>query len=194
MAKPRSTNIRGAAQRILDHRAVRYLAVGGSAFALDVALLTLLASAFGLDIRIATAVSFLVGLVFVYTAQRVFTFESSAVPGSSMVRYLALVALNTVVVTLLVWWMTNSGIPILMSKFLTSGLTTVSNYFLYKHWVYRDTVMDESPLSDRSSSLSVVAVSRGQGNTSDCGGVSWVVLGCRGRWLFGSGSCGCQAC
>jgi len=161
---------------------------------LDVALLTLLASAFGLDIRIATAVSFLVGLVFVYTAQRVFTFESSAVPGSSMVRYLALVALNTVVVTLLVWWMTNSGIPILMSKFLTSGLTTVSNYFLYKHWVYRDTVMDESPLSDRSSSLSVVAVSRGQGNTSDCGGVSWVVLGCRGRWLFGSGSCGCQAC
>lgn len=122
--------------KLARHSAVRYLVVGGFAFLLDFALLALLSQVVGWPLWLATAVAFLVSFGFTYTMQRIVTFGSQAPHGSSLTKYAILVGFNTVASVIIVELASITVLGWAGGKVLATVATTVSNYFIYRYWVY----------------------------------------------------------
>ncbi len=125
-----------AAQRA---EALRFLVVGGLSFLIDFGLLVLLHEVVGLDLIVATPVAFLASLVANYLLQRLYAFRATTGIGPSAVKYLALVAFNTVATSLIVAGSEQLGLGYEIGKVLSTALMTVWNFFLYKHWIFRRT-------------------------------------------------------
>ncbi|MFX1818796.1 GtrA family protein [Pseudarthrobacter sp. CC4] len=119
------------------HPVVRFLAVGGLSFALDLGLLAVLHEGFGVDLWIATPIAFVVSLVFNFLLQRVFTFQATNKGSVSAAKYLLLVLLNIVVSDVIVTGFDAVGWSYVLGKTTATTLTTVWNYFLYRHWIFR---------------------------------------------------------
>lgn len=124
------------AQRLWANAALRYLIVGGFCFVVDVGLLWLTHDVLRVPLVIATPVAFLASFAVTYTLQRVFAFGSDAKLAPSVVRYTALVIFNTLATTGIVWAAPALGWPWIAGKILAVVLTTIWNYFVYRHWVF----------------------------------------------------------
>lgn len=125
--------------RSLWHRsAVRYLVVGGFCFAVDFGLLWLLYRGFHVPLAIATPVAFLTSFVVTYTLQRVVSFASDARVIPSAGRYTALVIVNTLATTGIVWLVNRAGGHWMIGKVAAVAITTVWNYFIYRYWVFAE--------------------------------------------------------
>ncbi len=123
-------------------RPLRYLLVGGSGFALDFFVLWLLRSPVGLPAWFSAAVAFAVGTVYTYLLQRSFTFGSRANHVGASVRFLTLVAANTVFTAVVVELFDQAAALVfglsgyLVGKVVCAVLTTLWNYPLLGRWVY----------------------------------------------------------
>ena len=118
--------------------ALRFLVVGGLSFLIDFGLLVLLREIVGFDLIVATPVAFLTSLIINYALQRLYAFRSTTGIGPSAAKYLALVAFNTVATSLIVAGSEQLGVGYEIGKVLSTALMTVWNFFLYKHWIFRD--------------------------------------------------------
>ncbi len=117
--------------------AFRYLVAGGISFAFNVALLNLFREFLGWPTGVAALTAFWGTFGFSYAIQRIFAFTSQASVAGSLVRYSLLVAFNSLVVAAVVTVAHESlGLGLGTSQLIATGLTTVWNYFAYKHWVY----------------------------------------------------------
>lgn len=125
-----------ALRRAWRHSAVRYLAVGGFCFVVDVGLLWLAHDVFGVPLVVATPVAFLASFAVTYTMQRVVAFASDSKVVPSVARYTALVVFNTLATTGIVWLVDQTGWGWLAGKVLAVVATTVWNYFVYRYWVF----------------------------------------------------------
>ncbi|WP_116115580.1 GtrA family protein [Austwickia chelonae] len=125
-------------KRILRHSIVRYLVVGGLSFAVSGIIVNILVEVVGWSRPVSGPVSF--GLTFFvsYTLQRAFAFRSEADITGSAIRYLILAGFNTLAQMPIHWICEQIGLGLLTSMFVGTALTTIWNYFAYKHWVYVD--------------------------------------------------------
>jgi putative flippase GtrA len=126
----------GLLARIWSSSAVRYLAVGGFCFLVDLALLWFLHEILPIPLVVAAPVAFLASFAVTYTLQRVVAFASDAKVVPSVGRYTALVVFNTVATTGIVWAVDAVGWGWLAGKIAAVVATTVWNYFAYRYWVF----------------------------------------------------------
>ncbi len=116
--------------------AIRYLLVGGVAFAFDVGLLALLHQVLGVRLELATPLAFITSFFVTFLLQRALTFQTKKNSAVSLLRYAILVAFNTVAVTAIVTLGTAAGAPWIVGKVVAVVVTTVWNFFAYRHWVF----------------------------------------------------------
>lgn len=116
---------------------VRFLVVGGASFAIDLGLLVLLHEVAGVDLWVATPIAFLASLVFNFLVQRKFTFRSSARADVSLIKYGALVVFNIIATDVVVNMVDGAGYPYALGKVIATVATTVWNFLLYKHWIFK---------------------------------------------------------
>lgn len=129
-------SVRGAVRRAWSSSAVRYLFVGGICFAVDVALLWAAHDLLGVPLAVATPLAFLTSFVVTYTLQRVVSFASDSKMVPSVARYTALVVINTIATTAIVWAVDTIGGGWFVGKVAAVVATTVWNYFAYRYWVF----------------------------------------------------------
>jgi putative flippase GtrA len=122
---------------LAENSVVRFLLIGGLSFALDLGLLAVLHEAFGVELWIATPIAFVVSLIFNFLLQRIFTFKATNHGGVSAAKYLLLVAFNIVVSDLIVTGFDAFGWSYIIGKATATVLTTVWNYWLYRHWIFK---------------------------------------------------------
>lgn len=115
---------------------VRYLVMGGLSFAFDFGLLWLLHDIAGVPLTVATPTAFLASFVVTYTLQRLFAFRATDSVAPSVVRYALLVAANTALTTGIVAAADSVGWSWVWGKVVAVAITTVGNYFAYRHWVF----------------------------------------------------------
>ncbi len=123
-------------QRIWSVGAVRYLVVGGLCFLFDVTLLWFATAILSIHLVPATAIAFLASFVVTYSMQRFVAFAADNKVAPSVMRYAILVAANTLVTTAIVWAADEIGWGWLVGKILAVAVTTVTNYFVYRFWVF----------------------------------------------------------
>lgn len=115
---------------------VRYLVMGGLSFAFDFGLLYALYDMAEVPLAVATPTAFLASFVVTYTLQRLFAFRASDAVAPSVVRYALLVVANTVLTTGIVALADSLGWSWAVGKVVAVAVTTVGNYFAYRHWVF----------------------------------------------------------
>nr|WP_281369878.1 GtrA family protein [Leifsonia psychrotolerans] len=123
----------------MQHSSIRYLIAGGVAFLFDIGLLALFKNVFDWPLWLATGLAFLASFFFTYTIQRFFSFESSAPHGAALVKYAALVAINTLATVAVVTWISPTALGWIGGKVVATGASTVWNYFAYRYWVFNST-------------------------------------------------------
>lgn len=138
-------SVPGMAIGLYQNAIVRFLLVGGLSFALDLGLLVLLHEVFGVALWVATPIAFVVSLVFNFLLQRMFTFRATNKGSISAVKYMLLVILNITVSDLVVTGFDALGWSYIIGKTTATILTTVWNYFLYRHWIFLRTPQDKNP-------------------------------------------------
>jgi putative flippase GtrA len=138
----------GRLGRLYRSSAVRFLAVGVCSFIIDFSLLFLLHEVLHVAVWVATAVAFVVTFFFNYTLQRAFAFTSTSNHGAALVKYIALVAFNTVAITLIVSVFDSLIGGWELGKIVATVLSTVWNYFIYRHWIF--VKIPDALLSDAS--------------------------------------------
>lgn len=116
-------------------RVTRYLVVGASSAALDLLLLVVLRELAGWPVVLATSTAFWVALVFNFTLNRSWSFQTTDV-GAPLLRYLALVGVNYVLTVALVTGGVALGVPYLVAKLAAIGLVACGTYLAYERWVF----------------------------------------------------------
>lgn len=124
---------------------VVYLVVGGTAFVVDLGLLIVGRDVAGWPLPVASATAFWAGLLVSYVLQRFLTFRSAATTWHSVYRYAVLVAVNSLATVAVVELADRVGWGYVAGKFLATALTTVWNWFAYRHWVFAAGRGTESP-------------------------------------------------
>jgi putative flippase GtrA len=137
--KPTYPRARGLIRSIAASSVVRFIFVGGLSFALDLGLLVFLHEVLGVELWIATPVAFVVSLVFNFLLQRIFTFQATNHRGISAMKYVLLVVVNILVSDFIVTGFDALGWSYMVGKATSTILTTVWNYFLYRHWIFKST-------------------------------------------------------
>lgn len=132
---------------ITQHSGTRYLAVGVSAFAVDLGLLALLHEVLGLPVWLASGLGFVLSFAYTYLMQR-FAFRSAAAHGGAVLRYTALVCVNTVATAVVVQVVSGTPLGWVGGKVVATLLTTVWNYFAYRHWVYASRTTGHVPVQE----------------------------------------------
>lgn len=127
----------GLALGLYQNAVVRFLLVGGLSFVLDLGLLALLHEVFGVALWAATPIAFVVSLIFNFLLQRIFTFRATNKGSVSAAKYILLVILNILVSDLVVTGFDALGWSYVVGKTTATILTTVWNYFLYRHWIFK---------------------------------------------------------
>lgn len=116
---------------------VKFLVVGGASFAIDLGLLALLHEVGGVDLWVATPIAFLASLVFNFLVQRKFTFRSSGRADVSLLKYGVLVVFNVIATDVVVNVVDGAGYPYALGKVIATVATTIWNFLLYKHWIFK---------------------------------------------------------
>lgn len=121
----------------MHHSAVRYLAVGGVAFVIDLGVLTVCYDGIGMPLWVATGTGFWASFFFNFFVQRRFSFGGTgAGVATSFWRYGALLAVNTVVTMAVVEAFERGGPGFTVGKVVVTVAQTIWNYFAYRHWVF----------------------------------------------------------
>lgn len=138
-------SVPGLVTGLYQNAVVRFLFVGGLSFALDLGLLVLLHEVFGVALWAATPIAFVVSLVFNFVLQRVFTFRATNKGSVSALKYILLVIVNIAVSDVIVVAFDAVGWSYVIGKTTATVLTTVWNYFLYRHWIFQRTPQSTNP-------------------------------------------------
>lgn len=114
----------------------RYLLSGGSAFALDFGLVFVFKSLVGFSAWFSAALAFVISTVIAYFLQKIFTFGQKGDLGKSALRYLILLAFNTIMAAIIVQAFDTWFGLYLLGKIVAGAATVLWNYPLMRHWVY----------------------------------------------------------
>lgn len=115
---------------------LRFLAVGGASTALHYAVLVAAVEGFGWPAVLATAAGFLAGAVLNYQLNRRLSFGSRRGHREALPRFIAMVALGTLLNSLLLQAALIAGLHYLPGQVLATLLVLFFNYLVLRHWVF----------------------------------------------------------
>ena len=118
-------------------RAVGYLAVGLTAFAVDFGLLVLLREVVGAPIWLAATIGFWASLAVVFLTNKYVTFNARGSGHRQLVRYFTLLVVNYLATLGVIALAVRIGVGYQVGKVVAVAMTTVWNYFAYEFWVFR---------------------------------------------------------
>jgi putative flippase GtrA len=127
----------GLLRGLLAHSATRYLIIGGLSFAVDVGVLFVAHGMLDVLLPVATTAAFLTSFAVNFGLNRVWSFGSRSPVGRQLVRYVTLVAVNTMLTVLLVSGLAAIGVQYLVAKTVATAGLIVLNYAAYRMWVFR---------------------------------------------------------
>lgn len=128
-----------AVARLLWSQPARYVYAGGTSFMVNLVLLNLFREFWGWPTGVAAITAFWGTFVFSFLVQRIFAFRSASALHRSLLRYSILVAVNSLVVAGVVTVAhEHFRLGLGTSQLIATILTTVWNYFAYRHWVYAE--------------------------------------------------------
>ncbi|WP_237685718.1 MULTISPECIES: GtrA family protein [Arthrobacter] len=136
MVQSRMHRVNSAVATFLRHRVVRFLIVGGLSFAIDLGLLMILHEAAGVALWIATPVAFITSLVFNFLMQRIYTFRATNKGHVSAAKYGTLVVFNILATDAIVLLFAQTEFTYAVGKVVSTALTMVWNFFIYKYWIF----------------------------------------------------------
>lgn len=115
----------------------RYVCVGVATVGVDYGLLLLLTKA-GVNVYVAATISFWASLVVNFCLSKLWTFKVANTTGHHLTFYALVILLNYLVGLVMIALAKHLGFSYFAGKFVATILTTVWNYFLYKHVVFLD--------------------------------------------------------
>ena len=126
---------------------VRFLVTGGLSYLVDVGTLVALNSGAGWSVGAATTGAYLVAFFFTFTLNRVWVFRASGDSATGQAtRYLILVGVNYVVTLAVVLGLTELGVPVVVAKTTATVVIALSNFVVYRGWVFRAPEAPAPPL------------------------------------------------
>ncbi len=126
----------GFIRRTASTSLFKYLLIGGLSFLLDLGLLTFAFQVLKWPLWVATGAGFWGSFFFNYFLQKHFSFNSKSSPFGAVIRYSALLAVNTVATMGIVEFFQFVGAGFVAGKVVSTALTTAWNYLIYKHWIF----------------------------------------------------------
>ncbi len=117
----------------------RYLAVGGSAFVLDMLTLIALREYVELSATLSVALNQLFMVVYVFTLNKYWSFGSKSMGHTQFVRFVTLSVCNYLMATILMYiFSQKAGFDYRLVRIGSIALSVCWNFLLYKHWVYKE--------------------------------------------------------
>ena len=137
-------------KNLIKSQLLRYLFIGGCAYVIDVGILAWLFYGFHIPRGVAAGISFWFGLVFSFLAQKFVAFKDYQKEAKALSRqsvgYSVLVSINYVFTIFIVSFFPAKDL--IASKTLAVALTTVWNYFAYKHLIFSGGKADSEESED----------------------------------------------
>jgi putative flippase GtrA len=121
---------------LTDPSFIRYLVTGGIVVVVYYGLLILLHGVLQWIVTVAAVTAFLGAFVVNFSLNRNWTFRADGAPTGQLVRFTALVAVNTVVTGLGMGWMVGLGLPYLVAKTILVVAIVAVNYWVMRRWVF----------------------------------------------------------
>lgn len=115
---------------------LRYLLVGGSSAALELAIFWTLSSPLDVDVRVSNVIAVLVATVCNFLMNRQWTFKASSHWVRSAVLYLTLWSLNLVFTTSVIAYADAQGLNATVVKIGTMAIITLWNFWLFRKVVF----------------------------------------------------------
>ena len=119
-----------------NRRIGRYLLVGAVSFVLDAGGIWFAYRILHLPIAEATTLGFIAGLLFNFTASKMFTFGVRSDTQGQTVRYAVLLGINYLLTLIMVSASEAWGPGYVVGKICSVGLITTLNYLAFGHWVF----------------------------------------------------------
>lgn len=133
----------------------RFLVTGGISYLVDVGTLVALHSGLDWSLGLATTGAFAVAFVVTFTLNRIWVFQAGEeAAAGQVVRYLVLVGVNYLATLAIVLGLAQVGVPVVVAKTVAVVAIALSNFFLYRAFVFRttgagvDTVPDTQPVEE----------------------------------------------
>lgn len=130
------TASRVAAEPSVFAQGVRYLLVGGSSAALELAIFWTLSNPLHLGVRISNVIAVFIATVCNFAMNRQWTFKSSSHWMRSAVLYLTLWTLNLVFTTSVIGYAADHGFNPTLAKIGTMAVVTLWNFWLFRKVVF----------------------------------------------------------
>lgn len=139
---------------LLRSSLLRYLVVGVGSLVIDYGLLLFSYHVLGFELAVAATLGFLVGLIANFIMNKLWSFQetSRSVKRSlyQLTLYGALVVFNLLFTNLFIVYVDQFGIGPEFSKIITTALTTLWNFILYKKVIFRSPKNTSEPTTPLS--------------------------------------------
>jgi len=126
-------------RELLKRPGYRYLLIGGSVYALEVAVI-IIAQQLGASGTVAVGIAFWVGLVISFILQKVVTFGDKRTHHRILLPQIvafSLLVLFNFSFTILVTSLISPPVPAAISRTIALGITTIWNFYLYKTRIFK---------------------------------------------------------
>lgn len=125
---------------------IGYCFINGSAFALDMGLLSILYGVVGLPYPVAVTLGYAVASLYSFVINRWLNFQAHGHVGAQSARYSVTMVSNYAIWILgFSWLMEHLGVQFQLARFLAACIEGIYIYVLLRWWVFRDAA---SPASD----------------------------------------------
>lgn len=124
-------------KKCLKTEIFRYLVVGGGAVGIDFISHMLMLHVLEVELSISKAIAYILGAIFSFIVNKIWTFKSDQSLSTSFVKFSALYAttfITNVAVNAFVVWI---GMPVIFAFGVATATSIILNYLGQKFWVYR---------------------------------------------------------
>ncbi len=127
----------------LREQFIKYFIVGFSGVFLDLGTLIIFKQYLGLSAVLAVALNQFIVLIYNFTLNKYWSFGNRELPHKQIVRYLILAGINYFIsVAVMYFFNQQLGYDYRLVRLATIVLMVCWNFFLYKYWVYQNTIQD----------------------------------------------------
>lgn len=145
--KSMKDRLKSISELLFNSSFVRYVIVGVGSLVVDYGLLIIGYHVIGLDLPVATTIAFVIGLLFNFTVNKLWAFQSRSKTVARSFReitlYGLLVVFNLLFTNIFIYYVYQAGIGPEISKIVTTALTTLWNFVIYKKVIFRQAPTDQ---------------------------------------------------
>lgn len=130
--------VKNVSQKLYRHSFVRYVAIGGTTFALDFFFLILLHGILDINIIVAATVAYWTSIVFNFLANRFWTFEATETHiAKHAAAYGMLLAMNYLFTVGFIGAATHFGMHYTIAKIISVAIQMTWTYIAYKKMIFK---------------------------------------------------------